>query len=128
MPKENAIEARAHRLLLDLARGRVDRDDLALDASEVFPRQAINDIRQNLASLGNLERVRLDSTQSRGGAKHYALTLVYQSGNCKLRSMTLPVEKSSSSLSTTKRDRGYVRPAMRLLLFSEASFLSISQW
>jgi CubicO group peptidase (beta-lactamase class C family) len=78
MPKENAIESRARRLMLDLAQGRVHRDDLAPDASEVFTPEAVNDVRQSLAPLGDLERVRLDSTQSRGGAKHYALTLVYQ--------------------------------------------------
>jgi len=77
-PKENAIEARAHRLLLGLAQGRVDRDDLAPDASETFTHQTLNDIRLSLAALGDLERVRLDSTQLRGGTKHYALTLIYQ--------------------------------------------------
>jgi hypothetical protein len=78
LPKENAIEARAHRLKLDLVQGRVDRDDLAPDASETFTHQALGDIRQSLAPLGDLERVRLDSTQLRGGTKHYALTLIYQ--------------------------------------------------
>jgi len=78
MPTENAIEARARRLMLNVAQGRVDRGDLAPDASETFTHQALSDIRQSLASLGDLERVRLDSTQSRGGAKHYALTLIYQ--------------------------------------------------
>jgi hypothetical protein len=75
--EENAIEARAHRLMLHLAQGRVDRADLAPDASETFTREAINDIRKSLAPLGDLERVKLDSTQLRGGAKHYALTLIY---------------------------------------------------
>jgi D-alanyl-D-alanine carboxypeptidase len=78
MPKENAVEARAHKLLLDLAQGRVDRDELAPDASETFTRQAIDDVRKSLEPLGDLERVRLDSTQLRGGTKHYALTLIYQ--------------------------------------------------
>jgi D-alanyl-D-alanine carboxypeptidase len=76
--KENLIEARAHRLMLDLAQGRIDRDDLAPDASETFTGQAVSDIRQCLVSLGDLQRVRLDSTQLRGGTKHYALTLIYQ--------------------------------------------------
>jgi D-alanyl-D-alanine carboxypeptidase len=78
MPKENPIEQRAHRIMLDLAEGSIDRDDLAPDASRTFTHQALNDIRQTLASLGDLERVRLDSTQLRGGTKHYALTLMYQ--------------------------------------------------
>ncbi len=78
MPNENPIEARAHRLMLDLVQARIDRDDLAPDASETFTHQALSDIRQSLASLGDLERVRLDSTQLRGGTKHYALTLIYQ--------------------------------------------------
>jgi len=78
MPKENPIEARAHRLMLDLARGRVDRDDFAPDALETFTSEAVNDIRKSLEHLGDLERVRLDSTQLRGGTKHYALTLIYQ--------------------------------------------------
>ena len=78
MPKENPIEARAHRLMLDLAQGRVDRDDLAPDALETFTPRAVRDIRQSLAPLGDLQRVRLDSTQLRGGTKHYALTLIYQ--------------------------------------------------
>ena len=75
--EENAIEARAHRLMLHLAQGLVDRADLAPDASETFTREAINDIRKSLAPLGDLERVKLDSTQLRGGTKHYALTLIY---------------------------------------------------
>jgi hypothetical protein len=78
VPEENAIEARAHSLMLDLAQGRVDRDNLAPDASETFTLQALSDIRQSLAPLGDLERVKLDSTQLRGGSKHYALTLIYQ--------------------------------------------------
>ena len=78
VPRENAIEARAHRLMLDLCQGRVDRGDLAPDASAAFTRQAVSDIRQSLASLGDLERVRLDSEQTRGGTKHYALTLFYR--------------------------------------------------
>ena len=76
-PKENAIEARARKLLLDLGHGRVDRDDLAPDATATFTPQAVSDIRQSLAPLGILERVRVDSTQLRGGTKHYALTLIY---------------------------------------------------
>ena len=78
MPEENPIEARAHRLMLDLVQGRIDRDDLAPDASATFTLQALNDIRQSLEPLGDLERVKLDSTQLRGGTKHYALTLIYQ--------------------------------------------------
>ena len=64
--------------MLDLARGRVDRDDFAPDALETFTSEAVNDIRKSLEHLGDLERVRLDSTQLRGGTKHYALTLIYQ--------------------------------------------------
>lgn len=78
MPKENAIEARAHRLMLDFAQGHVDRDDLAPDALATFTPEAVDDIRRSLAPLGDLQQVRLDSTQLRGGTKHYALTLVYQ--------------------------------------------------
>jgi hypothetical protein len=63
---------------LDLVQGRIDRDDLAPDASATFTLQALNDIRQSLEPLGDLERVKLDSTQLRGGTKHYALTLIYQ--------------------------------------------------
>jgi hypothetical protein len=54
MPKENAIEARAHRLMLDLVQGRVERDELAPDASKTFTHQALSDIRQSLAPLGDL--------------------------------------------------------------------------
>ncbi len=78
MPPENAIEARAHRLLVELAQGRVDRNALAPDASEMFTREALDDIHKSLAPLGNLERVRVESTQWRGGTKHYALTLSYR--------------------------------------------------
>lgn len=78
VPTENAVEARAHRLILDIAEGRIDRSDLAPDASETFTREAVNDIRKSLEPLGDLKRVRLDSTQLRGGTKHYALTLIYQ--------------------------------------------------
>jgi D-alanyl-D-alanine carboxypeptidase len=78
IPAENAIEARARRLILDLTQGRIDRDDLAPDASETFTHQAVSDMRQSLAPLGDLQQVRLDSTQLRGGTKHYALTLIYR--------------------------------------------------
>jgi D-alanyl-D-alanine carboxypeptidase len=78
IPAENAIEARAHRLISDLTHGRLDRGDLAPDASETFTDQAVSDIRQSLAPLGDLQKVRIDSTQLRGGAKHYTLTLIYR--------------------------------------------------
>jgi D-alanyl-D-alanine carboxypeptidase len=78
LPKENAVEARAHRLMLDFAKGRVDRGGLAPDALQTFTRKAVDDIRKSIEPLGDLERVRLDSTQLRGGTKHYALTLMYQ--------------------------------------------------
>lgn len=78
IPVENAIETRAHRLILDLTQGRVNRDDLAPDAKETFTHQAVSDIRRSLAPLGDLQQVRLDSVQLRGGTKHYALTLIYR--------------------------------------------------
>jgi D-alanyl-D-alanine carboxypeptidase len=77
IPKENAIEARAHKLVADLVKGRIDRDDLGPDALATFTPDAVSDIRESLAPLGELQRVRLDYTQLRGGTKHYALTLVY---------------------------------------------------
>ncbi len=75
--KENDIEARPRKLLLNLAQGRIDRVDLSADAAATFSPQAVADIRQSLAPLGDLEHVRLDSTQLRGGTRHYALTLVH---------------------------------------------------
>ena len=77
--EENAIEARAHRLMLGLARGEIDRGPLTSDASATFTAQALNDIRESLAPLGDLKEVTLDSTRLRGGTHHYALTLTYQS-------------------------------------------------
>jgi CubicO group peptidase (beta-lactamase class C family) len=75
---EGNVEKRARGLLLELARGRIDRKELAPDAQETFTPAAIRDIRKTLAACGILERVRLDSMQLRGGAKHYALTLMYE--------------------------------------------------
>jgi CubicO group peptidase (beta-lactamase class C family) len=89
-PQENAVEARARRLILDLGRGRVDVNDLSPDAVETFSPQAVSDIRQSLAPLGVLERVRLDSTQSRGGTKHYALTLLYRGRRLQVAEYDLP--------------------------------------
>jgi hypothetical protein len=75
---------------LDLGRGRVDVNDLSPDAVETFSPQAVSDIRQSLAPLGVLERVRLDSTQSRGGTKHYALTLLYRGRRLQVAEYDLP--------------------------------------
>jgi hypothetical protein len=78
LPPENMAEARAHRLLWDLSEGVVDRNEFAPDALETFTKQSLNDIHQSLAPLGKPQRVRLDSTQLRGGTKHYALTIFYK--------------------------------------------------
>jgi D-alanyl-D-alanine carboxypeptidase len=78
LPAENAVETRAHRLLLDLSEGVVDRSEFAPDALKTFTKQSLNDIRQSLAPLGKPRRVRLDSTQLRGGTKHFALTIIYK--------------------------------------------------
>ena len=75
---ENTIETRARKILLQLAAGTIGRSDLAPDASAMFTSQALSDIRRSLAQLGELERVKLDSTVLRGGTRHYALTVFYQ--------------------------------------------------
>ena len=91
--EENAIEARALRIVQDLGRGRLDREDLAADALQSFTPQAVDDIRASLAPLGALERVTLDSTQLRGGTKHYALTLAYAHRQLQVAEYDLPSGK-----------------------------------
>jgi len=75
---ENPIETRARKIMLQLAAGTIDRSELTPDASAMFTAQALGDIRRSLAQLGELERVKLDSTALRGGTKHFALTVFYQ--------------------------------------------------
>jgi D-alanyl-D-alanine carboxypeptidase len=75
--KEDPIAARAHRLAAGLALGQLHREHLAPDALASFSPQAMRDLRASLAPLGELQSVRVDSAQVRGGTKHYALTLVY---------------------------------------------------
>jgi D-alanyl-D-alanine carboxypeptidase len=75
---ENSIESRAHGLLLQLARGTINRSELSLDASQMFTPTALTDIRNSLVTLGRLKSVKLESTQLRGGMKHYALIADYE--------------------------------------------------
>ena len=73
-----AIRARA--VLEGLAHGEFDRTQLTPDAAATFTPVAIEDIRDSLAALGRLLFVKLDQTQLRGGAHHYALTAQYEFG------------------------------------------------
>jgi len=75
---ENPIETRARKIMLQLTTGTIDRSELTRDASATFTAQALGDIRRSLAPLGELQRVKLDSTALRGGTKHFALTVFYQ--------------------------------------------------
>jgi|SRR5579872_832571 len=75
---ESSIESRAHTLLLDLAHGIIDRSQLAPDAAQMFTSRALNDIRHSLVPLGRLKTVKLQSTELRGGMKHYALMATYE--------------------------------------------------
>jgi CubicO group peptidase (beta-lactamase class C family) len=87
---ENAIESRARRLVTDLAHGRVDHADFSPDALAVFTPEAVRDIQESLAPLGELRRVRLDSTQLRGGTSHHALTLLYAKRTLQIAEYDLP--------------------------------------
>ena len=91
------MEARARRLLEDLARGRVDREDLTPDASATFTSQALSDIRQSLSPLGKLEHVKLDDMKLRGGTTHYALTLFYAHRTLQVAEYVSPTARSNNS-------------------------------
>ena len=77
---ESPEAARARTLLESLAQGGLDRSQLTPDAAATFTPRAIEDIRGSLAALGRLLTIKLDQSQLRGGAHHYALTAWYEFG------------------------------------------------
>ncbi len=90
---ENAVEARARKIMMALAQGTVDREALAPDAVASFTPIAVSDIRASLARLGRLRRVTLVSTQKRGGMAHHALKLAYELGSLQVAEYDLPSGK-----------------------------------
>ncbi|MDE3105539.1 MAG: beta-lactamase family protein [Acidobacteriota bacterium] len=59
--------AQLHRLLLQLARGTVDRSQLTPDLSDYFNAEALADFRTSLAPLGTPTSFRLTQQEARGG-------------------------------------------------------------
>ena len=87
---ENSEESRARSMLEQLRSAKIDRSILSRDASETFTPQALHDIRQSLLPLGRLQSVKLDSSQSRGGMKHFAFTVKYEMKSFQISEYDLP--------------------------------------
>ena len=83
-PRETPETASPRMILEGLAQGAIDRGQLTPEASAVFTPQAIEDIRNSLAALGRLLSVRVDSQETRGNARHRALTARYEFGSLDL--------------------------------------------
>ena len=97
---QTPIERRAAKLLAELARGTVDRSQLAPDAAAMFTPRALRDIEGSLSAIGTLQSVALTSIQLRGGMKHYSFTATYDRRTLQVQEYDLPTAKLRSSSST----------------------------